>query len=98
MTHVLIVDDDRIVRKIVETNLNSQGYKVTVAGDGLEGLNALMTEKPDVIVMDKMMPNMDGYELTRRIRREPRFAQIPILFLTSNSELEDKLDAFKAGA
>ncbi len=48
MTHVLIVDDDRIVRKIVETNLTGQGYKVTVAGDGLEGLNALMTEKPDV--------------------------------------------------
>ena len=98
MPHILIVDDDRFVRKVVETNLKSSGYEVTVAGDGIEGLAALQEVTPDVIVTDKMMPNMDGYEFTRNIRREPQYAHIPILFLTSNSELEDKLDAFKAGA
>lgn len=95
---VLIIDDDRIIRKIVEANLAKLGFEVISASNGMEGLQKVKTDKPDVVVTDKMMPEMDGLEVTRRLRRQPETAHIPILVLTGESELEDKVAAFEAGA
>ena len=98
MARILVIDDDRIIRTIVEKSLTSLGYEVVAAADGLEGLRLVKAEKPDAVVTDKMMPGLDGFEVTRRLRREPGFAHLPILVLTSESELEDRVGAFEAGA
>jgi len=95
---VLVVDDDRIIRKILEISLDKEGYEVITAVDGNEALQQVRIHHPDIVVTDKMMPVMDGFELTRRLRRDPEFVHLPILVLTSQSELEDKLGAFEAGA
>lgn len=95
---VLVVDDDRIIQKILEAALTKEGYQVVTASDGNHALQQVRLHHPDIMVTDKMMPNMDGFELTRRLRHEPEFVHLPILILTSQSELEDKLGAFEAGA
>jgi pilus assembly protein CpaE len=98
MPRILVIDDDRIIRKVIETSLQTIGYEVITAESGEEGLRRIKAIQPDVVITDKMMPGIDGFELTRRLRREPEFAHIPILVLTGESELEDKLAAFEAGA
>lgn len=98
MPRVLIVDDDPGILKLVERALSPKGYEVFTATTGTEGLNQVQAEAPDIIVLDKVMPDIDGFEIARRLRREPAFAHIPIVILTGASELGDKLDAFNAGA
>ncbi len=98
MPRILVIDDDRIVRTIVEKSLTSLGYEVITANDGLAGLQLVKAHRPDVVVTDKVMPGIDGFEVTRRLRREPGFAHLPILVLTSESDLEDRVGAFEAGA
>ena len=98
MPHILLIDDDRIIRKLVENSLTLLGYLVTTAESGAEGLRIVKDVNPDIIVTDKIMPGIDGFEVTRRLRREPKFANTPIIILTGESELEDKLGAFEAGA
>ncbi len=98
MPRVLVIDDDRIIRTIVEKSLTALGYEVVTASDGLEGLKLVKAQRPDAVVTDKMMPGIDGFEVTRRLRREPGFAHLPILVLTSESDLEDRVGAFEAGA
>jgi pilus assembly protein CpaE len=95
---VLVVDDDRMIRKILEVALDREGYQVVTAVDGSDALQQVRVHHPDIVVTDKMMPIMDGFEFTRRLRRDPEFLHLPILILTSQSELEDKLNAFEAGA
>lgn len=95
---ILVVDDDRIIRKILEAALEKEGYQVVTAVDGSDALLQAQAHHPDIVVTDKMMPNLDGFELTRRLRHDPDFLHLPILVLTSQSELEDKLGAFEAGA
>ena len=98
MPRVLIVDDDPGILKLVQRALKPKGYEVFTATTGTEGLNQVQAEVPDIIVLDKVMPDIDGFEIARRLRREPIFAHIPIVILTGASELGDKLDAFNAGA
>ena len=98
MARILVIDDDRIIRTIVSKSLASLGYDVITATDGLEGLRLVKAERPDAVVTDKVMPGIDGFEVTRRLRREPGFAHLPILVLTSESDLEDRVGAFEAGA
>ena len=71
---------------------------MVTASDGLKGLALVKAEHPDIIITDVMMPGIDGYEVTRRLRRDPNFAHTPILILTSQSDLEEKLRAFEVGA
>ena len=95
---ILVVDDDRNLRKIIQTNLELAGYDVTTASSGNEALRVLDAMQPDLIVLDVMMPLMDGYEVARRIRRHPSNTSVPIIMLTAKSEVEDKLAGFDAGA
>jgi diguanylate cyclase (GGDEF)-like protein len=96
--HILVIDDDRNLRKIIQTNLELAGYAVSTASSGDEGLSLLDTFQPDLVVLDVMMPMMDGYEVARRIRRHPSSAHVPIIMLTAKAEVEDKLAGFDAGA
>jgi diguanylate cyclase (GGDEF)-like protein len=96
----LVIDDDRNLRKIIATNLELAGYTVVAAKDGPEALAAIDSFEPDLVLLDVMMPMMDGYEVARHIRehRNPTIANVPIIMLTAKSETEDKLRGFEAGA
>lgn len=95
--HILVVDDDRNLRKIIATNLELAGYAVTAAESGEQALHALESLQPDLVVLDVMMPAMDGYEVARRIRVHPANMHVPIIMLTAKSEVEDKLAGFETG-
>jgi diguanylate cyclase (GGDEF)-like protein len=96
--HILVVDDDRNLRKIIQTNLELAGYDVMTASSGNDALRILDAIQPDLVVLDVMMPLMDGYEVARRIRRHPSNTHVPIIMLTAKGEVEDKLAGFDAGA
>jgi len=97
---VLVVDDDRNLRKIIATNLELAGFAVETAADGREALENVERFLPDVVLLDLMMPHMDGYEVARHLRghQNPSIANVPIIILTAKSETEDKLRGFEAGA
>jgi len=98
MTQVLIIDDEIIFHNLVTRALESYNFKISTAENGVKGLYLARSLKPDIIISDVMMPELNGYELVKSLRREPEFAQIPILMLTAQSGLDDKLKAFEAGA
>jgi two-component system, OmpR family, response regulator MprA len=93
---VLVVDDDRAVRDAVRRALVLAGYDVQVAEDGLKGLQQIDETRPDVIVLDVMMPEMDGLEVSRRLRSLGD--RTPILMLTARDAVEDRIDGLDAGA
>ncbi len=95
---ILIVDDDRNLRTVIRTNLELAGYEVVTANDAAAALALLSAEIPDLIVLDVMLPGMDGVELCRRIRRHATCAHVPILMLTARGETEDAVAGFEAGA
>lgn len=85
---VVLIDDDPDLRKLVQLTLEfTAGWEVTAAADGAEGLEAVRKVKPDVAVVDVMMPGMDGYEVCQRLKGDPETAEIPIVFLTARKEL-----------
>ena len=92
---VLIVEDDRNIAELLQMYLEKEGYGVLVANDGGEGLNMFHSEKPDLVLLDVMMPVMDGYEVCRAIRAE---SKTPVIMLTAKGETDDKVDGLKAGA
>jgi two-component system OmpR family response regulator len=92
---ILVVDDDPNILELVNIQLTQAGYTVLKASDGFEALKLLEEELPDLAVVDVMMPGMDGYTLTKKLRAE---ADIPVLLLTAKGELEDKEKGFLAGS
>jgi pilus assembly protein CpaE len=95
---ILVVDDDLDTLKLVGLMLERQGYEITVATNGELGLSKAATEKPDLILLDIMMPDIDGYEVTRRLRADPTLAHIPIIMFTAKSMVDDKVAGFEVGA
>jgi pilus assembly protein CpaE len=95
---ILIVDDDMDTLKLVGLMLQKQGYEISAASNGALGLAKALDERPDLILLDVMMPDMDGYEVTRRLRRNPVTSAIPILMFTAKTQLDDKVTGFEAGA
>jgi pilus assembly protein CpaE len=98
MTHVLVIDDEVIFHTMVMRALEGLNYEIITAENGTSGLALARLHKPDIIISDVVMPDILGYEVVRNLRREPEFAHIPILMLTAQSGLQDKLKAFEAGA
>ena len=97
MAQILVVDDDQNLRKIIQANLELAGYVVTAVPNGADALRELDAMQPDLVVLDVMMPAMDGYEVARKIRARPAAAHVPIIMLTAKGEVEDKLQGFEAG-
>lgn len=96
--HVLAVDDDPLIRRLVQLNLTRAGFRVTTAGDGVEALAQLETEVPDLVVLDITMPHMDGIELLRRLKANPRTEQVPVVMLTAKAQDQDVFEAERSGA
>jgi diguanylate cyclase (GGDEF)-like protein len=95
---LLVVDDDPFIARLLEIELKAAGYDVRVASDGSLALSAAQERCPDLVLADVMMPNMDGFELTRRLRQDPRTAIVSIIMLTARGLSADKLEGFAIGA
>lgn len=95
---VLVVDDSERNVKLVRSLLEKQGYEILAAYDGLQALYVVSQTPPDLILLDVMMPGMDGFEVARILRKDPQNRAIPILMLTALQDLEDKVRGLEAGA
>ncbi len=95
---VLVCDDDELLVDLLSHRLASKGYDVIVAHDGGEAMERLASSTPDVIVLDAMMPVLDGHEVLRRVREDPALTQIPVLMLTARKQEGDILGALELGA
>ena len=94
--HILVVDDDRAVRESLARSLQYSGYEVDSAADGVEALAHLSGTHPDAVIMDVMMPRLDGLEATRMLRSNGN--DVPILVLTARDAVDDRVDGLDAGA
>ncbi len=95
---ILVIDDDLDTLRLVGLMLQRQSYQVSAASNGSQGLTKAFEERPDLILLDVMMPDMDGYEVARRLRKNPATASIPILMFTAKTQLDDKVTGFEVGA
>ena len=96
--HVLIVDDSKTEQMFISTIVQKNGMTVALANDGEAALAELERQKPDLILMDVMMPGKNGFQLTRQISKDERFADIPIIICTSKSQETDKVWGIRQGA
>jgi two-component system KDP operon response regulator KdpE len=92
---ILVVDDDPLVLRLVRTNLERAGYKVLTAGDGEEAINVAASQLPHLIILDLMLPDLDGYEVCKALRE---FSLVPVVMLTAKGDQVDKLRGFEVGA
>ena len=98
MGKILIVDDDQGTTKLLEFILSKEGYDIISVNNGNETLLAASTFIPNLILLDLMMPSPDGFEVCKSVRAKSQFAQTPIIFFTSVSDIEKKVTAFGVGA
>jgi DNA-binding response OmpR family regulator len=96
--YVLIIEDDEIVARTIERSLRGDEFKITVANSGVEGLKVARRRPPDLVILDIIMPGMDGYTVCREMRADPLISEVPILFLTAKIKDDDKIAGFTAGA
>jgi len=94
---ILVVDDVDMNVKVLEAKLSSEYYQVSSASDGIAALEAARHDHPDLILLDVMMPRMDGFETCRRLKADPRTADIPVVMVTALSEPADRLRGLEAG-
>lgn len=92
---ILVVDDDQGLRELIRINLEHEGYGVIQAGNGLQCVSAVREQRPDMVILDVMMPEMDGLEACRQVRE---FSQLPILMLTARTQSEDVITGLDRGA
>ncbi len=98
MATILVIDDDELVSRTLQRALKLYGHQVMVANSGTEGLQTARRHRPDLFILDIMMPGADGYQVCRQIRGDPLLADLPVLFLTAKAKDEDKIEGFRAGA
>ncbi len=94
---ILAVDDEKNIVRLVQVNLERAGYKVITAGDGKEALKKVADEKPDLIVLDVMMPYMDGFEVLQNLRRNPATRFLPVIMLTAKTQDADVFRGWQSG-
>ena len=98
MRSVLIADDDEILVELVRLQLEAAGYEVEVARDGERALEAVRDVRPDAVILDAMMPVMNGQEVLRALRADPAFAELPVMMLTARKGQEDIVTFLSSGA
>ena len=97
MSRILLVEDNEMNRDMLSRRLQRKGHSVLIAHDGKQGLETSYAEMPDLILMDISLPFIDGYEVTRRLKANPRTRHIPVIALTAHALLTDRDKALKAG-
>jgi CheY-like chemotaxis protein len=98
MTKIVVADDDRMFRKAAETILRRQGYAVATASDGEEALQLIRSEQPDIIVLDLIMPKLQGFDVLQVLKQDTRTSAIPVIVLSSLAQEQDKQEALDLGA
>ena len=98
MGKILIVDDDQGTTKLLELILSKEGYDVITVNNSSDTLSVASIHNPNLILLDLMMPSLDGFEVCRNLRAKSQFTRIPIIFFTSVSDIEKKVAAFGSGA
>jgi len=98
MAKILVVDDEIQFIEMVQIRLEANGYEVIAANDGLEGLEKAESEHPDLILLDIMMPKMDGYTMLKELRGNEKIKDIPVILCSGKAQLKDKKDVLKHGA
>lgn len=98
MHRILIVEDERDIADLVGFNLQRAGYEVLKAHDGVEGTELALRERPDLILLDLMLPGRDGYSVFRELRRDTRTMNTPVIMLTARAQTEDRIQGLEAGA
>jgi DNA-binding response OmpR family regulator len=96
-TRVLVIDDEAPIRLLCRVNLEAEGMNVLEAADGPSGLEKARAEAPDVVLLDVMMPGLDGWRVAEELLDDPRTASIPIVFLTARAELRDRARGIDLG-
>jgi len=94
---ILAVDDERHIVRLVEVNLQRAGYEVVTAFDGREALEKVKAENPDLVVLDVMMPYMDGFEVLKTLKADPSTAEIPVIMLTAKAQDADVFRGWQSG-
>jgi len=94
---ILAVDDEKHIVRLVQVNLERQGYEVVTANDGKEALQKVDDERPDLVVLDVMMPYMDGFEVLQNLRRNPSTRDIPVIMLTAKAQDADVFKGWQSG-
>src|SRR3989338_6831189 len=97
-TKILVVEDEKDIAELVEYNINHEGYHVIPVYDGETALETLEKEQPGLIILDLMLPGIDGLETCRIIKQDPKLKNIPIIFLTAKSEESDIIVGLQLGA
>ena len=97
-THVLIVEDESSLVELIRYNLEKEGFRVTAANDGEEGLALLAEDRPDLLVLDWMLPHVSGIEICRQIRRSGELRDLPVIMLTARGEEADRVRGLEVGA
>jgi len=95
---ILIIEDDKDIVELVRYNLEKEDFRVTSAGDGLAGLAQVKKTPPDLLLLDLMLPGLSGLEICKDLRRDPKFARLPILMLTARGEEADRVVGLELGA
>ncbi|RCW81532.1 response regulator transcription factor [Phyllobacterium bourgognense] len=95
---ILICDDDLLLLDLVEFKLKAKGYSVVRAENGEDALVAMAAERPDLIVLDAMMPLLDGFEVLKRVKQDPNFSPVPVVMLTARRAEKDIVSALDRGA
>ncbi len=95
---ILIADDDPIIIKLLQVNLELDGYEVVTAEDGAEAVERATETKPDLIILDIMMPRMDGWTALQELKRQPETAKAPVILLSAKAQQEDIRKGYEAGA
>jgi len=95
---ILIIEDDKFFRELIVQKLIKEGYKTSEAGDGEEGLKKIREEKPDLVLLDLILPGIDGFEILSRMREDPTLAQISVILLSDLGQKEEVERGLKLGA
>ena len=98
MSHILIIEDDPSLVELLRYNLENEGFEVSVARDGEEGLVSVAAQAPDLVVLDWMLPNVSGIEVCRQLRQKSETRSMPVIMLTAKGEVNDRLRGLETGA
>ena len=98
MPRVLVVDDEINIVRLIQVNLERHGYQVETANNGAQALAKIRENRPDLLVSDVMMPEMDGFELLANVRRDPTLMDLPVIMLTAKAQDKDVMEGYKTGA